>query len=154
MTQDYLQTPTVRVSAIITNEQAQILLVKHRKQNREYWVLPGGHLDFGETIAQCAERELKEETSLQTKFIKMLALSESLAPDSSRHIINIFVLLGEVRGQIKIDGCEEIVCGAEYKNIAELDQLTVYPQINQFIKTGYANNWQSETIQFLKTPWN
>ena len=102
MSTDAINSPTIRVSAIIINENSEILLVKHRKKEKEYWVLPGGHLDYGETIAQCAERELKEETTLDCKFERIVFISESLAPGGQRHIINIFVLLKVVKGILEV----------------------------------------------------
>ena len=51
--------PTTRVSVVIV-ENEKILLVKHRKGNQLYWVLPGGRLEYGETFIDCAVREMQE----------------------------------------------------------------------------------------------
>src|SRR5262249_14758110 len=49
-------------SAIVTDDEGNVLL--HRRRDSGRWALPGGIMDIGETIAQCAEREVKEETGL------------------------------------------------------------------------------------------
>lgn len=153
MTADSINSPTVRVSTIIINKNQEILLVKHRKKDREYWVLPGGHLDYGETIAQCAERELKEETCLDGKFERIVFLSESLAPDGTRHIINIFVLLTVIGGEIQIGEGENILCEIAYKPLTELSELIVFPDINTQILKNQKENWPNNFIEFLQTPW-
>ena len=40
------------------------LLLLHRKDN-DKWTMPGGTLDFGESLTHCAIREVREETGLQ-----------------------------------------------------------------------------------------
>ncbi len=57
--------PTTRVGVIVFSEdEKSLLLVRHRKGNRQYWIIPGGRLEYGETFPECAVRELKEETGL------------------------------------------------------------------------------------------
>ncbi len=153
MSTDAINSPTIRVSAIIINENSEILLVKHRKKEKEYWVLPGGHLDYGETIAQCAERELKEETTLDCKFERIVFISESLAPSGQRHIINIFVLLKVQGGQIQIGAGEDVLCDIAYKPLKELKDLVVYPNINTEIIKNQKENWPNSFIELLQTPW-
>jgi 8-oxo-dGTP pyrophosphatase MutT (NUDIX family) len=57
---------------IILNDQ--ILLIKHRqyKDGFEYWVLPGGGREEGESEEECVKREIKEETNLDVVVERLL----------------------------------------------------------------------------------
>ena len=44
-----MKEPRIRVSGILTKDD-KILFVKHRKKGEEYYLLPGGGVDFGETF--------------------------------------------------------------------------------------------------------
>lgn len=146
--------PSVRVSSIIINERDEILLAKHKKKDREYWVLPGGHLEFGETFAECAVRELVEETSLQGEFKRVVFLSESIAPDGSRHILNVFALVKAFDGEIKIASDEDILCEVAYVPLDELKNLTVYPDVKKEIIAAHKKAWPNQQIELLQTPWS
>lgn len=61
--------------AIIRNDR--ILLIKHHEYatGRDYWVIPGGGREDGETEEECVKREVKEETHLNVT-VKQLLLDE------------------------------------------------------------------------------
>ena len=40
--------PRIRVAALIRNNKGEIFLIKQRKKNKDYWLLPGGGIEFGE----------------------------------------------------------------------------------------------------------
>ncbi|NCU43951.1 NUDIX hydrolase [Candidatus Saccharibacteria bacterium] len=61
---DYLYRVAVR--ALIRNEKGQILVVKEKSHN--WWRLPGGGLDYGESVKEGLKRELKEEVGLSGDF--------------------------------------------------------------------------------------
>mgnify|MGYP006307601979 CR=1 FL=1 len=63
---------TVRVAAVIFINN-KLLLVEHQKPNMAYWVLPGGKLEPGESIEECAEREIREECRITVKVTGLLA---------------------------------------------------------------------------------
>lgn len=54
-------------SAIVVDDDGRILL--HRRQDNGMWALPGGKMEFGETLAGCAVREVKEETGLDVEVV-------------------------------------------------------------------------------------
>lgn len=77
----------VRVAAVIERD-GSLLLVRHEKPGREpYWVLPGGRLEPGEKIPECAEREVLEETGLEGRFYGVLYVSEFLR--ENRHTVDV-----------------------------------------------------------------
>lgn len=146
-------TPTVRVSVIILDSaKKKILLVKHKKPTRSYWVLPGGHLDYGETMETCAVRELKEETNLDIEVDKMLYVSEAIAPDSSRHILNVYYLAHVTGGEIRL-GDEDVLAGVDYIDISELKNIVIYPNIVPELLESIKNNF-NHPIQYLGNRWD
>ncbi len=81
------------VPAIIKNSRGEILLGKRGKNLLTYpgyWGLPGGLIEYGETIKQAIKRELKEELGVDSEFIKYGMLYEALpAKRFHFHYLNI-----------------------------------------------------------------
>lgn len=80
--------PRVRVAAIITAND-EVLLVRHEKDDHTYWMLPGGGVAFGESLETALKRELLEETGLSIDIGELVLLSDAIANDGSRHIVNL-----------------------------------------------------------------
>lgn len=77
----------VRVGAVV-ERGGKMLVVGHEKPDEDlYWVLPGGRLEPGETVPECAERELAEEAGLAVGFAEVLYVSEFLR--EGRHTVDI-----------------------------------------------------------------
>jgi ADP-ribose pyrophosphatase YjhB (NUDIX family) len=55
----------VAASAVVTDESGRILL--QRRRDNDKWALPGGVMELGESLSDCAVREVKEETGLDVK---------------------------------------------------------------------------------------
>ncbi len=64
---------TTRYQGAIIQDHS-ILLIKHRHHDdgREYWVIPGGGQEPGETEEECVQREMKEETHLHVRVERLL----------------------------------------------------------------------------------
>ena len=72
--------PEPTVGAIILNNKNEILLVKSNKWKGSY-VIPGGHIEFGEDIENALQREIMEETGLNIYDIKLLGLQQCIYND-------------------------------------------------------------------------
>jgi mutator protein MutT len=79
---------TLGVRAIVTNDKNEILLVKHTYQN--YWFLPGGGVDKGETFEQAIKRELVEETGYEADLIELFGVYQNTY-EGKRDNIVVFV---------------------------------------------------------------
>lgn len=143
--------PTTRISVIVISDDRKILLVRHRKGNRQYWVLPGGRLEYGETFEECAQRELKEETGLDIAVEKFLYLSEAIAPDRSRHIVNIY-MKAKVTGGTLMVGDEPVLAGVDFIDLAELERVTLYPPVAKFILAGCEKGFDDKMI-YIGNMW-
>lgn len=142
-----MKEPRIRVSGILKKDN-KILFVKHRKKGEEYFLLPGGGVDFGETFEIALKREFLEEVNLDIDVKKLCLISEGIDPTGEKHIINLVFLVECIKGEIKIPEEERIV-GVEFLEIAKLNEYLIYPNIkkelvtNDFDKIKYLGNiWE------------
>jgi nucleoside triphosphatase len=70
--------PEVVVGAYIFNDEGKLLLVRSPKWANRRYVSPGGHIEFGETIAEAVIRETKEETELDVDHVSVIRSGEVL----------------------------------------------------------------------------
>ena len=61
----YPETPRIGVGAIVIHEGKILLVRRGIDPGRGLWAIPGGTLQLGETMRQCAAREVLEETGNQ-----------------------------------------------------------------------------------------
>ena len=92
------QTPLLAVDVIVEiGEPARIVLV-HRRNPPAGWAIPGGFVDVGETLAQAAQRELREETTLEVELKELLGCYSKPARDPRGHTVTV-VFIGSARGR-------------------------------------------------------
>lgn len=81
--------PEPTVGALIFNAQGQLFLMRSHKW-RGQWVIPGGHIELGETMEQALRREIREETGLEIRDIEFICFQEFIHDDRfwrRRHFI-------------------------------------------------------------------
>jgi ADP-ribose pyrophosphatase YjhB (NUDIX family) len=78
--------PSLTVDLIIEVEGGGIVLIK-RKNPPYGWALPGGYVDYGESLEQAAIREAKEETGLQVQLKHQLHTYSDPQRDPRRHTV-------------------------------------------------------------------
>ncbi|MFP4081543.1 MAG: NUDIX domain-containing protein [Candidatus Aminicenantes bacterium] len=93
--------PTVDIIIEIKREDGcEGVVLIHRKNPPPGWALPGGFVDYGESLEQAALREAKEETSLDVKLLYQLHTYSDPERDPRQHTIST-VYVGKASGKPK-----------------------------------------------------
>jgi 8-oxo-dGTP diphosphatase len=125
-------------------ESGRILLVPHFNTDVGpiQWHIPGGGVEFGETLHQAAVREYVEETGLQVTCGDLLGIHEQIKPDGSWHSIShIFsgqITGGTIRSEISPYGERR----AQWFTQHQLSDIKYYPVAlvdKAFVSSGYVS---------------
>lgn len=88
----------IRPSTIVINN-GKVLLVKSKYQNEEFYLFPGGGLEFGETIEEGAIRETLEETGLKVNIKNLFHINEYIyRSDWNKRSVSFFFIAESIEG--------------------------------------------------------
>ena len=73
------------VRAIIVKDD-QLLVIKRNKFGSEYYTLPGGKIDMGETAEAAIAREVREECSVEISNLRLVIVEEAGDPYGTQYI--------------------------------------------------------------------
>lgn len=96
------------------------------------WQFPGGHLECGETVSQCAHREVNEEVGIKISAVKHLGYTTDVFTMSGKHYVTLFVSAKFQEGDVRVVEPDKCECWGWFK-CNELPQ-PLFPPILNFLK--------------------
>ncbi|MGV8923151.1 MAG: nucleotide triphosphate diphosphatase NUDT15 [Thermomonas sp.] len=84
--------PLVGVGAIVLRNGLVLLGQRLGSHGAGTWALPGGHLEFGESVEECAFREVQEETGLEIQNLLPAAYTSDVFASDDKHYVTLFVV--------------------------------------------------------------
>ncbi|MCP4542779.1 MAG: NUDIX hydrolase [Chloroflexi bacterium] len=145
------ESPKVRATAVLI-EDGSILLAEQRvtESLARRWSLPGGTLEFGETLQDCIVREMKEETGLDVAIDRLLYVCDRL--QDNRHVVHITFAVKRLGGRLQI-GFEPEANANPIKSVkmVPLASLREYGFSEQFCELAMMGFLDSGSYQGLVT---
>jgi ADP-ribose pyrophosphatase YjhB (NUDIX family) len=145
--------PRIRVSAAL-RWQDRMLLCRHEKPGKEYWLLPGGGVKSGESLVDALCRELLEEVGIDDLvFEGPIAIVDSIDPVKSfaaRHVVHI-IFAGDLTGRSLEAATSQDAAVRGHRLFApdELDGVVLHPPIQRFLR-----RWQpGDPAVYLGALW-
>ncbi|MFL5917508.1 MAG: NUDIX domain-containing protein [Gaiellaceae bacterium] len=146
--------PRIRVSALL-RWKGRVLLCRHEKPGKEYWLLPGGGVNSGESLVDALHRELAEEIGIdeQLPVEGPVALVDSIAPArsfASKHVVHI-IFAGDLgaRSLEAVTSQDAAVRGHRLFGVQDLDGIVLHPPIQRFLR-----RWQpGDPAVYLGALW-
>jgi 8-oxo-dGTP diphosphatase len=94
--------PALTVDIIIIRKDGSIVLIKRRNPPFQgEWAIPGGFVEYGETVETAATREAKEETGIEVELTQIVGVYSDPNRDSRGHTVSICFLAREVGGELR-----------------------------------------------------
>src|ERR1700760_2731593 len=76
--------PQLAVSAAIFRDDRVLLVRRARSPAKGFYSLPGGRVEFGETLHQALHREVREETAIEIDIVELAAWREVVPTAAGR----------------------------------------------------------------------
>ena len=146
--------PRIRVSAIL-RWKGRMLLCRHEKPGKEYWLLPGGGVNSGESLVDALRRELAEEIGIDEPLPVEgpVAIVDSISPTQSfaaKHVVHI-IFAGDLGGRSleAVTSQDAAVRGHRLFEVQDLDGVVLHPPIQRFL-----SRWQpGDPAVYLGALW-
>ena len=141
----------LRVAAVLEID-GRIVLVRHVKDGSAYHLLPGGGVEAGETLEDALDREVAEETGLIVRILRPLFISDAIAPNGSRHMVQVAFLVEQIGGAITSAPADPRVAAVDLVEAGDLTTIDLRPPMGEALQAAVADGFTTQA-RYLGPLW-
>ena len=97
--------PKFVVAALVFIRQGDGILLVRQSYGAEYWSLPGGVVEAGESIEEAARREVREETGLEVRILRVIGIYSMTAQEAIAITLEAEIIGGRLQPDNEISDC-------------------------------------------------
>jgi 8-oxo-dGTP diphosphatase len=118
--------PSVGVGAVAVVNQEILLVRRGHAPSEGLWSLPGGRVEWAETLVEALEREVLEETGLQVEVGDVAGVVERIYADEDMHYVIIDYFVNLAGGKLRAGGDANEVA---WVSLQDLGTINVVPRL-------------------------
>lgn len=138
----------IRAAALAVRDN-RVLLARHVKSGREYYLLPGGGVEDDELAREALARELREEAGVTGRIGDLRYVVETSSPNGARHVLQL-VFDADVDGEIG-ESIDPRVAGCAWHPVEDLRRLRIHPDVGDAIADDIASG--NRDLRYLVAVW-
>lgn len=130
----YPTRPIVAVGVAVLQGDKCLLIKRGKSPRKGEWSLPGGKQELGETMKECAIREVSEETGLNIKLLGLIDTADYIERDPQDLVVTHYSLIDYAARVIdgELSPATDAV-DAKFLDLAEIKSLALWPETQRII---------------------
>lgn len=131
----YPKQPAVGVGVVISDGDRVLVVQRGKEPGAGTWAFPGGRLELGETLAEAAVREAREETGLTVEPGEVVSVLDFIDTDEEGgvrfHYVLIDLLARPVSGTLR-PGDDSVA--VRWIGLEDVDELPMAPHMVEVVR--------------------
>jgi 8-oxo-dGTP diphosphatase len=132
---EYPTRPIVGIGVVVWHDDRVLLVRRSKPPRRGRWSLPGGAQQLGETVAEAARREVREEVDLEVELGEIIATVDLIERDPDQRVRYHYTLIdftAEAASPVLRPGSD--AADARWFELAEIETLGLWSETVRIIK--------------------
>lgn len=139
--------------AVAIIEKEKILTMHYKYGGQDVYNLPGGNLEFGESLTLALSRELEEELGIKVEIGELMMVGEVHFPEPQKQTIH-FIFEGKItEGTPTLNPEHTSALAIRWVSLKELTNINLYPNICKSLKEYLSGSLDDKYIGKLNQNW-
>jgi 8-oxo-dGTP diphosphatase len=135
LSRQYPPRPIVGIGVVVWHDDRVLLVRRSKPPRRGQWSLPGGAQQLGETVAEAARREVREEVDVEVELGEIIATVDFIERDPDHRVRYHYTLIdftADAMSPVLRPGSD--AADARWFEVAEIETLGLWSETARIIK--------------------